>query len=673
VRRGLQRSSAIGERSLVLGINAGHDSSACLLVDGQIAVAIAEERLSRIKHHEGYPHRAVAYCLEAVGIPRLDVVDAIALNEYASTDHAATLRTLYQGPLFVDATHHALHAYYAWVASGFEAPAILIADGSGYSYGEYLRRSSPLLGPAPLYSEMAEAESAFVVSDGELQLVWRRWGLWDAFSPYYRFPSLGHMFSAASQYIFGSWTHAGKTMGLAPLGDAAAFPGQFVSFDTDGLHVDTEWVLGLPPRSARHAHHDPLCRNLAARVQTELEWAMLKLVSRLHQATAATSLCLSGGVALNSVANGRIVRESDFSRFFITPAAGDSGISIGAAAYAYHRLVGRSPRWSKYDDFHGVTYSAADVAKAVDARAALLLCDSETRKNSGSRAGIGGESRSIADSVAAAVTDLAAGAVIGWFEGGSEFGPRALGHRSILADARAPDIKDRLNRTVKFREDFRPYAVAVLAEHVTEYLLDASDDPFMLTVAMVRPELRARIPAGCHVDGSCRLQTVAADHPGMLRPLLERFRDLTGLPLLLNTSFNIRGEPLVETVDEALECFLSSDIDVLYIEGRRFTKIRLAEAHDPAALVARVNAGMVLVETVDVRSGGWTAGSVQIRTRTGHRAVLDAEKLRVFRAIDGATTVGNIARMLGETVADVVTSLVDLQYSGFVAFATTDP
>src|SRR5450755_1000032 len=283
-------------RSVVLGINAAHDSAACLLIDGEIAVAIAEERLARTKHFEGFPQRAIDYCLRSAGIVDRSAVDTVVVNEYVKDDNGLIARRAgFSGELIVNPSHHLLHAYYAWAGAKFARPAVLILDGAGYSYGEHERRKSPMLGPCPPYSEMEESESMYVVDDsGELALVRKRWGLWDSSDPFLRFPSLGHMYSVASEYIFGHMMHAGKTMGLAAYGDASRFPEPLIEYTADGLVIDTEWITKLPPRSAEPAHRDEICRDVAAKVQAELERAVLYLCTELQSLTGAVDLAFSG-------------------------------------------------------------------------------------------------------------------------------------------------------------------------------------------------------------------------------------------------------------------------------------------------------------------------------------------------------------------------------------------
>jgi carbamoyltransferase len=636
-----------------MGINCAHDAAACLLIDGRLTTAIAEERLTRKKHHEYYPELSIKYCLDAAGLPDLHAVDCVVVNQYADADFTDRLQQEnYRGEIICNPSHHLLHAYYAWVASGFAEAAILIVDGSGYNYGEYRRRNSPLIGEPPPFTEMEEAESLFFARDGEFQLIDKRWGLWKASKPFYfRFPSLGHLFSMASQYIFGHWIHAGKTMGLAPYGDPKALPGQFISYTPAGLEVDTEWVTRLPPRSDRPAHLDKLCCDLAAKVQAELEEAMLFLANRLYRETRCPNLCISGGVALNSVANGRVLREGSFSNLFVTPAAGDNGISIGAALYGHHRLSGSLPRWNYRHDFHGRTYSDTEVATVLEDNP-LVRCEK------------------MKEGALQAARDIAEGKIIGWFEGGSEFGPRALGHRSILCDARDKEMKDRLNERVKFRETFRPYAASVLSEHTGEFFDLEADSPYMLVVTQVHEDKRDLIPSVCHVDDTCRVQTVPPDFEGEYRRLLEHFMELTGVPLVLDTSFNIRGEPIVETPLEALRCFLSSNMDALYVEGYRVTKVSIADVENVRPLIPVVNDALALGSSMDAHNGGWTSEAWYVQRRTGHRIWVSRAEVAVLRLIDGERSIAEINDSLAEKLngRELKTVFSHLQGQGLISF-----
>lgn len=639
-------------RKFVLGINAAHDAAACLLSNGRLVSAVPEERLTRSKRHEGYPHLSVQYCLEVAGLDDLNDVDVVVINEYVSNDYGLDLRNSgYRGTLIVNPSHHMLHAYYAWIASTYEKPAVLVLDGDGYNYGEYQRRQSPLVGPAPDFSEMEEAESMYAVDDsGDLYVVSKKWGLWEASEPYSRFPSLGHMFSVASEYIFGHMQHAGKTMGLAPYGDASSFPKPIIEYAGDDLAIDTEWITRVPPRSDKPAHLDQVCRDMAAKVQEELERAIIHLCTRLHEVTGARQLAFSGGVGLNSVANGLIFKHTPFEELFVTPASGDSGIAIGAALYGHHSAFGERPRWHNQDNYHGRIYSRAAVMPVLDSFAPFI------------------EVEPVPDAADVAAQDIAAGKFVGWFEGGSEFGPRALGHRSILCDPRPADMRDRLNATVKFREPFRPYAASVLTECASEYFDTASNDPFMMTVVPVRDEVKDIIASVCHVDGTCRIQTVDPGHPGLFRRLIERFAELTGMPMVLNTSFNIRGEPIIETPQDALQCYLASNLDVLYLDGLRVTKTVLGQAgQDMATLVPFFTDSVTL--GMHVPNVGGTAGEPLYfcQTRTGHKVTITELEHKALRLIDGQRPVAGCAEALA--LPDAAEIFRDLQRRGLIAIA----
>jgi len=615
-------------RRIVLGINAAHDASACLLIDGELVVAVAEERLSRRKHDRGFPQRAVGYCLETVD-GGIEAVAAIVLNESVRTDYGLMLQQdpRFSGILIVNPSHHLLHAYYAIVASGMQRAAILVLDGSGYSYGEHQRHCSPLLGPAPPYSEMEEAESSYQIgTDGEITLIEKRWGLWEASAPLVRFPSLGHMYSAASQYIFGHIDHSGKTMGLAAYGDVSFFPEPIVHCESEGLTIDTHWSTRLPPRSSLPAHLDPVCRNIAAKVQAELEKGVVFLCRRLHEKTGLEDLCLSGGVGLNSVANARILRETGFRRLFVAPAAGDSGISIGAALYGDHQLTGKRPGWRTYHNFHGKDYSAC-IAATIEEYRGLILPEV------------------LPSPELAAARDIAEGKFVGWIEGGSEFGPRALGHRSILCDPRPDNMRDRLNAEVKFREPFRPYAASVLTEYASDYFELAADDPFMMTVATIVEDKREVIPSVSHFDGSCRIQTVGADYPGKYRRLIECFHKLTGVPLVLNTSFNVRGEPIVETPADAVRCFLSSNLHVLYLLNYRITKIDVMSWR-PEDPIPYLNEFISLHSSIEFHAGAALEPQYCYRTRTGYQGRLSFYEYDFLMRIDGKRSILELQRLL---------------------------
>lgn len=619
---------------IVLGLNSGHDASAALAIDGKIRAAISEERLTRHKHQTGFPINAIHYCLEAGGLDPSAQIDCIVMDQPPPGDDerfiANAIPCSYDSKLIVNPSHHFLHACYARAASGLTPSAILIVDGSGYSYGEYLRRNSMMIGPLPEYEEACEALTMYYFDEqGNVSIIGKQWGMWSEMSrKRLRFPSLGHMYSLAAQHIFGSWVHAGKVMGLAPYGNSKALDFDIVKLTETGVEIDVDWILNIPliPENVL-LEENPLARNLSAKVQAELEKAMFHLVNILKSRTGCKSLCLSGGVALNSVCNGRIAREGPFDNVFITPAAHDSGVAIGAAAMGYKELTGEFPRFDARLECFGRHYAESEALNALSQFGGLHY-------------------EKEADPAVRAAQDLSEGLTIGWFEGASEFGPRALGHRSILADARNSGIKDYLNSKVKFRESFRPYAAVVLEHRCAEWFDFNGVSPHMLLVMRVPESRRRIIPGVVHIDGTCRVQTVGTDYPGAIHRLLEHFERLTGVPLVLNTSFNMRGEPICETPYDALRCFMSSGLDVLYLENRRVTKWpNLKESDGFELCIPVLQDGCSLTRSRQSRDGKWQVINYIVSSYGTRRFSIDQASADLLESIDGQRTVAEIIRM----------------------------
>jgi carbamoyltransferase len=547
----------------VLGI-AGycHDSAAALLVDGQLIAACEEERLSRVKHHAGLPVRAVRACLDQAG---LDIagVDAVAFYEdpiarlarqlwsglpglpathdsaYLRHDSTRAEREIrerlgYEGRVhFVD--HHVAHAASSYHCSGFDEAALLVVD----AVGEWAT------------SSQGRAEA------GRLELTER-----DVFPD-----SLGMFYSAITAYLgFDVNDGEAKVMGLAPYGAPSLVERLRCVIDVDAagrVRLDMDFfafldsdemcsprlpeLLGQPPR-ARGSDIASFHCDVARSAQAILEDCLLRKVRHLHDLVPADDLCIAGGVALNCVASGRIAREGPFRRLFVQPAANDAGAAIGAAACAHLEVSGRPVRMGRMrhaylgpafgpEEVRQVLAASAMIARDFDGELPLL--------------------REVADR-------LAAGQVVGWFQGRMEFGPRALGARSILADPRDPGMRARLNRLIKQREDFRPFAPAVLEEEAAAHFELDHPSPFMLETCRVTSPIA--LPAVTHVDGSARVQTVSAADSPLFHGLIREFQRLTGCPVLLNTSFNGRDEPIVCTPADAVLCFVRTGLDCLVLE-----------------------------------------------------------------------------------------------------------
>jgi carbamoyltransferase len=577
----------------VLGINAyDHDASACLLRDGAIAYAIAKERITREKHDTGFHQEVVDYCLKAEGIT-LEDVHLIVRNCYVLPVDDLETRLLYEdvpeflsrqerqqaraSPLFrptspkvVTVSHHLAHAYSAFAACPFDEGVVMVVDGVG-SYASDIREPGQLTeGINPL---ARESESYYRFRGSEITALRKVWlepvrgFLSDEF---YFMPGLGALYSRVSSYIFCDWNKCGEVMGLAPYGR----PGRHPSLITlqDGELAVPQWTAAFDKPWFPEADPDwerspslPHWEDLAWRVQDDTETVLLDRARWLRETTGARNLCIAGGVGLNCVANGRIVREAGFDNVWIQPAAGDDGNAIGCAYYGYLRLLGQPRSFVIDDAYFGVAYPEDAERKALDRR----LVRFETRQE-----------RS-ADICADTARLLAAGNVLGWFQGRSEFGPRALGNRSILADPRAAAMKDKLNKRVKHRQAFRPFAPVVPAERAAEIFEGDEESPFMLLAKQVRPAWKEKIPAVVHVDGSARVQTVRERQNPRLYRLLRELEAITGVPVLVNTSFNVKGEPIVETPSDAVDCFLSTGIDHLALHDTLVSKTVLHRILQP--------------------------------------------------------------------------------------------
>jgi carbamoyltransferase len=567
--------------SYILGINAyDHDVSACLLRDGEIAYAIAKERITRRKHDAGFYQEVMDYVLKAEGIT-LDDVDLVVRNCYVLPIEDMEVRLLSQGdmapkerlqasknPLYlsqsnkvVTISHHLAHAYSAFAACPFDEGAVMVVDGVG-SYCSDITEKDKLTDKVnPL---ARESESYYRFKGSELEAVKKVWldpvrGFLS--EEFYNMKGLGAAYSRVSSYIFADWNKCGEVMGLAPYGRPDRIK-PLIALRNGALDVPDwteEFNQPYQPDDTKKWADSPSMRHwedLAWQVQDDTEKILIERAIWLRETTGAKNLCIAGGVGLNCVANGKLVREAGYDNVWIQPAAGDDGIAIGCAYYG-HLGIQKKPRGFVMEHaFLGAPYSDEEADKAAD----NWLVKREL---------FDGPGQSICAETAKI---LAEEKVVGWFQGRSEFGPRALGNRSILADPRNPRMKDLLNSRVKFRQAFRPFAPIVLAERANEIFEGDEDSPFMLLAKRVAPEWRDRIPAIVHVDGTARVQTVRREHNERLHLLLKEFEKLTGVPVLLNTSFNIKGEPIVETPADAVKCFLSTGIDYLALHDMLIAK-----------------------------------------------------------------------------------------------------
>ena len=571
---------------IVLGINAFHaDAAAVLLRDGKLVAAVEEERFTRVKHWAGFPARAIAWCLRQGGVTLADV-DHIAVNQSNRAQLAGKLRyVLTRQPGF-----DLLRGRWRNREARGRLPDLLARDFPGRPFRGRLHR---------IEHHLAHLSSAFHVSpfhdavamsvDGFGDFSSAAWGVGEgaglSVDGRIGFPdSLGLFYQALTQYLgFAHYGDEYKVMGLAPYGaprhrdamrrivriEAAGRYRLDLSFfrhhreaivmqGSDGSPAfgdlftpALEDLLGPRRRvgealTARHA-------DIACSVQAIYEEALFALLDAVQRRSGLGNLALAGGCAMNSAANGKIRRMTPFRHLYVAAAAGDAGGALGAAFAVWHRLGG-ARGFTMDHAYWGPDGDAAEISRTLDA-ARIALADNECRLHRYD------DEDALCRHVAQAIAD---GKIVGWFHGRAEWGPRALGHRSILADPRRADIKAILNEKIKRRESFRPFAPSVLQEAAGDWFEDDAPVPFMAQVLTIRPDRRAAIPAVCHVDGTGRLQTVSARANPRFHRLIAAFRDLTGVPMLLNTSFN-ENEPIVNTPRQALDCFLRTDMDVLVL------------------------------------------------------------------------------------------------------------
>jgi carbamoyltransferase len=559
----------------ILGLNAFHgDSSAALMVDGDLAFAIEEERLNRMKHWAGFPARAARACVDAAG-PGLDHV-AISRDPRAhfwnkvgrvltrpgdwkrtasraknSIDVARVRNRLKDAGIALDhrtrlhfVEHHRAHLASAFFASPFDEAAVVSIDG----FGDF---SSVMWGVG---------RGSHIHVRGSVQFPHSLGIFYTAFTQLLGFPKYGDEYKMMGLSAYGEPRFKEQVRDVVRVdGDQVVLNLDYFTHHTSGVEMtwdDGEPVLGTvysprlaetfgparAPRSELRHHH----ADLAASVQAVLEECYFDLLNVVQKATGLKTVCLAGGVALNCVANGMIFNRTAFSDVYVQPAAHDAGTSIGAALYVAHQVLGQPRSFEMRHVYYGPEYSNSEIEAALG------------------RSGASHERLDTQTLVDRTARELAAGRIVGWFQGRMEFGPRALGSRSILADPRRKEMKDTLNARIKFREPFRPFCPSVLAEATHEYFENDYPAPFMVSAYKVRPEQRSRIPAVTHQDGTGRLQTVERDVNPLYWSLLKRFGEVSGVPVLINTSFN-ENEPIVDTPAQAIDCFMRTNMDTLVI------------------------------------------------------------------------------------------------------------
>lgn len=558
----------------ILGLNLAHDSSAALVRDGLIIAAAEEERFIKKKHTNSFPYNSIRFCLEKAQI-KIHDIDYVACswvpwrgilhnssiilkdlikskpifsvrinrgNEYLKETIKIFFAKNYLQKLshqkkislkirFIE--HHMAHAAGAFFVSPFKEAAILTIDGMG-------EKTTTLFAKGK-YKKIIQLDKILY--------------------PH----SLGNLYSIFTEFLgFKALSDEGKVMGLASYGNKEKYKLKFnklLSIDDHGFfkvnfdltahqasygNNSIKDIISLfgPPRKLGDKITQHYC-DIAAGLQYIIEKVGIKLAKHLYNLTKSKNLCLSGGVALNSVMNHKILNETPFENIYIQPASNDAGTSVGAALYLYHQKSKGRLAKQETDVYLGPEYGNDQIEKSLkDFKLNYSFCRNPTKE---------------------AAKKIAKSKIIGWFHGRMEFGPRALGNRSILADPRIPEMKDVLNKNIKFRESFRPFAPSVLAEDYNSFFKISTLSPNMLLIADVIKKKRNKIPAVTHVDGTARLQTVEKNTNKLFWELISEFKDLTGIPVILNTSLNVRGDPIAENPEDAIKTFLKTGMDYLFI------------------------------------------------------------------------------------------------------------
>jgi carbamoyltransferase len=572
----------------ILGINAYHgNASAAIICDGKLVAAVEEERFNRVKYAAGFPAQAIRYCLQEANL-KLEEIDHVAVprNPYARLGtklfYALRMPSFARTRLKVLAKftgirealgqafdtdpanicakfhrieHHQAHLASAFFVSPFEGAALLSADGLGdfastmwgtgaghrmdihgaiafpHSLGMYYTGVTQYLG-FPKFGDEYKVMGLAAYGQPEQLEIFRQIVRFDANASRNGFRLGLQYFTHQRSGPEMSWAEADKTPVLGPLFSPAM-----------SRHLGP---TRTPEQSLELRH-----KNLAASLQTRLEEVYLGMLKKLAHRTGLKSVCLAGGVAFNCVANGKIFDATPFEQIYVQPAAGDAGLAIGAACYVWHQKLGNPRSFVMDHAYWGPGFGSAQIRAAIEASflARNAYQVTQLREN---------------ELVRHAAALVAEGKILGWFQGRAEWGPRALGNRSIVADPRRSDMKEILNRRIKHREIFRPFAPSILVEATGEWFEKSHPSPFMTLAYAVRPEKRAQIPAPTHVDGTGRLQTVTVEANPRYHALISAFRDLTGVPVVLNTSFN-DNEPIVCRPAEAIDCFLRTQMDALVL------------------------------------------------------------------------------------------------------------
>lgn len=554
----------------ILGTGLSHNGSTVLLKDGKICVAIEKERITRVKHDGGNDTAAIQYCLEAENIT-LDDISLVVQSENFSIPS----RDLFKGkrlfsekssPEIISISHHLAHAYSAIGTSPFTECTVMVIDGCGSPLEQFLALNPEEKDTVPAHyltaNEMLCEKDSFYYYDGtELRTIYKDFSpMAETKENHLKLPttrhSIGGFYAAVSHYVFGNMDDVGKLMGLAPYGKSGVFNMEAFYFDNQNLYVSENWKTFLKNPSKGYEYfkeHFTYYADVAKWAQEQVENAVLKCIANRYSLFTHPNLCYSGGVALNAVANAKLQDIQLAQNIYLEPAAADNGLALGCAFYGWlHHL--KMPKISHNESTcFGKKYTEDDIQKAIEEMHYTNFKINHFQLED--------------ELLRYCASNLNSGKTIAWFHAESEFGPRALGRRSILAHPGIKGMKEHINRNIKFREDFRPFAPAVLEEKVSKYFEKARNSPYMILVDKTREEYFEILENTTHKDGSARVQTVNKKWNERFYKLIEYFEKESAISVLLNTSLNRRGMPMVETPEQAIALFEQTALDILVLEN----------------------------------------------------------------------------------------------------------
>lgn len=538
----------------IIGTGLSHNGSAVLLKDGEICVGIEKERISRIKHDGGNDTQAIQYCLDMAGITLEDVSLVVQCANFEIPN-----RERYKGerlfasdthPPLISISHHLAHAYSAAGTCPYNECAIMVIDGCGSPIEQCIDTNSGQITISDEIGLHCEKDSFYHFDGQKITTLFKDFSI--LAKPNKNHPlkmdttkhSIGGFYAAVSNYVFGNLDDVGKLMGLAPFGQAKKIKLEAFDLSEGTIKLKDTWQDAFTRPFVSYTDFKANFQyyaNVAAWAQSQVEKAVIycfksRLTKFPHQ-----NVCYTGGVALNAVANAKLLNNGTVSNLYLEPAAGDNGLALGCAFYGWLAVMEKPKVKTNGNACFGKNYVDNDIEP----------------------------SEEILEKTALA---LAAGKTVGWFQGGAEFGPRALGHRSILAHPGIEGLADHINSNIKFREDFRPFAPVILTEFASKYFVYGRPSPYMILIDQTKQEYRKELRNVTHVDGSARLQTIQKEWNSALEKLLRKFYRITGIPVLLNTSFNKKGLPIVELPEHAQKLFDETALDILVINNTFIAK-----------------------------------------------------------------------------------------------------